>query len=114
MPAPIIPAPRTATFCALYCGYPAGRDPPLVMCCRSKKNAFVMFLLTWPAARFTKYSASMVSALTKSTCEPSTAADMMWCGAGIGAPLICLRRLAGNAGSTAANFGLLGVPPGIL
>jgi len=27
----------------------------------------------------------------------------MWCGAGIGAPLSCLRRLAGNAGRFAAN-----------
>ena len=56
----------------------------------------------------------MRSALEKSTCEPSTAAAMMWCGAGIGAPFSCLRRLAGNAGSIAASFGVAGVPPGIL
>ena len=73
-----------------------------------------MFLLTWPVARSTKYSVSMRSALSTSTCEPSTAAAMMWWGAGIGAPLTCLRRLAGNAGSIAASFGLDGVPPGIL
>ncbi|MGN6129718.1 MAG: enoyl-CoA hydratase-related protein [Nocardioidaceae bacterium] len=34
-------------------------------------------------------------------------------GAGIGAPLSCLRRFAGNAGSMPASFGLDGVPPGI-
>ena len=39
---------------------------------------------------------------------------MMASGAGIGAPLICLRKLAGNAGSIMASLGLLGVPPGIL
>ena len=49
-----------------------------------------------------------------STCEPSTAAHMMLYGAGIGAFLSCLRRLAGNAGRFAANVGVDGVPPGIL
>ncbi len=37
----------------------------------------------------------------------------MWCGAGIGAPLSCLRRLPGNAGSMPASFGEDGVPPGM-
>ena len=39
--------------------------------------------------------------------------DSEWCGAGIGAPLSCLRRLAGKAGRVAASFGVAGVPPGI-
>ncbi len=56
----------------------------------------------------------MSSALSMSTCEPSTAAAMMARGAGIGAPLSCLRRFAGNAGRLAANAGVDGVPPGIL
>jgi hypothetical protein len=82
--------------------------------CRSKKNALIMFLLTWPVARLTKYCVSMSSALSMSTWEPSTAAAMIASGPGIGAPLICLRRFAGKAGSIAANLGFDGVPPGIL
>ena len=57
---------------------------------------------------------SIFDALSMSTCEPSTAAAMMARGAGIGAPLSCLRRFAGNAGRFAANAGDAGVPPGIL
>jgi hypothetical protein len=56
----------------------------------------------------------MRSAVSKSTWVPSTAAARMLRGAGIGAPLSVLRRLAGNAGSTAASAGVDGVPPGIL
>ena len=56
----------------------------------------------------------MRSAVSKSTWVPSTAAERMLRGAGIGAPLRVLRRLAGNAGSTAASAGVDGVPPGIL
>ena len=55
----------------------------------------------------------MANAVSMSTFAPSTAAHMMWCGAGIGAPLSCLRRFAGNAGSMPASFGDDGVPPGI-
>ncbi len=55
----------------------------------------------------------MRSAVSKSTWVPSTAADRMLRGAGMGAPLSVLRRLAGNAGSIAANAGVDGVPPGI-
>ncbi len=114
MPAPIIPAPSTTTFWAVYFGTSFGRSPPLLMCCMSKKNAWIMFLLTGPIARLTKYSVSIFSAVAKSTWAPSTAAAMMWCGAGIGAPLSCLRRFAGKAGRFAANAGVIGVPPGIL
>ena len=39
---------------------------------------------------------------------------MMFTGAGMFAPLSCLRRFAGNAGRFAANDGVDGVPPGIL
>ena len=56
----------------------------------------------------------MRSAVSKSTWVPSTAAARMLRGAGIGAPLRVLRRLAGNAGNTAASAGVDGVPPGIL
>ena len=27
---------------------PSGREPPALMGCRSKKNAWIMFLATWP------------------------------------------------------------------
>ena len=56
----------------------------------------------------------MRSAVSKSTWVPSTAAARMLRGAGIGAPLSVLRRLAGNAGSIEASDGVAGVPPGIL
>ena len=114
IPAPIIPAPSTTTFCAVYFGTSFGRSPPLLMCCRSNQSALTMFVLTGPVTRSTKYCVSIASAVAKSTWAPSTAAAMMWCGAGIGAPLICLRRFAGNAGRLAANAGVIGVPPGIL
>ena len=114
MPAPIMPAPSTATFLAVYCGTPCGRLPPLLMVCRSKKNALIMFFETWPADSWSMYRDSMRSADSKSTWLPSTAADRIAFGAGIGAPLSCLRRLAGKAGRLAANFGTDGVPPGIL
>ncbi len=56
----------------------------------------------------------MVSAVSKSTWEPSTAQARMLRGAGYGAPFSCFFRLAGKAGRFAANRGLDGVPPGIL
>src|SRR5699024_1164059 len=52
----------------------------------SKKNAWIMFFDTVPVTSETKYRASICSAVAKSTCEPSTAADMMARGAGEGAP----------------------------
>lgn len=55
----------------------------------------------------------MVSAVSKSTCEPSTAAARMLRGAGMGAPASCFLRLDGKAGRFAANLGFDGVPPGI-
>ena len=113
MPAPIIPAPRTATLVGAHRSYPDGREAPPLIACMSKKNALVMFLATCPVASSTKYRVSMRSAVSTSTCAPSTAAARMLRGAGSGAPLSCLRRLAGNAGSTAASFGVDGVPPGM-
>ncbi len=53
-------------------------------------------------------------AVSKSTWAPSTAADRMAFGAGIGAPLSCLRSSDGNDGRMAASPGDEGVPPGIL
>src|SRR5699024_6237289 len=93
---------------------PEGRDAPELIDCRSKKNAWIMFFAVCPVTSSVKYLASIFSALSMSTCEPSTAAAMIARGAGIGAPLICLRRLAGKAGRFAANDGVAGVPPGIL
>lgn len=52
--APIIPAPSTPTFLAVYFSKPSGREPPELIVCRSKKNAFVMFFETWPVARLMK------------------------------------------------------------
>jgi hypothetical protein len=114
MPAPIIPAPRTATFVGAHRGNPAGREAPPEIACMSKKNALVMFLATCPVTSSTKYRVSMRSAVSTSTWVPSTAAARMLRGAGSGAPLSCLRRFAGNAGRTAASLGVDGVPPGIL
>jgi hypothetical protein len=114
IPAPIIPAPSTPTFRALYCGTSAGRDAPALIACNSKKNALIMFFAIWPVASDTKYRDSIRLAVAKSTWLPSTAALMIAFGAGYGAPLSCLRRFAGKAGRNAASFGEDGVPPGIL
>ncbi len=114
MPAPIMPAPRTATLRTGRSGTSLGRLAPELTAWRSKKNAWIMFLATWPVTSSVKYRASMVRAVSKSTWEPSTAAARMLRGAGMGAPAICFFRLAGNAGRLAANLGFDGVPPGIL
>ena len=44
MPAPIMPAPSTATLVNFRGSMPSGREPPALMEPRSKKNACVMFL----------------------------------------------------------------------
>ena len=54
MPAPIIPAPRMPTFVALNCGTPSGRSTPELIACRSKKNAWIMFLAVWPVSRLVR------------------------------------------------------------
>nr|VTO99414.1 hypothetical protein BIN_B_01925 [Mycobacterium kansasii] len=48
MPAPIMPAPSTPIFLIGVLAIPSGREPPALMACRSKKNAWIMFLATWP------------------------------------------------------------------
>ena len=48
MPAPIIPAPSTPTLVGWNWGTPSGRSEPPVMAERSKKNAWIMFLLFEP------------------------------------------------------------------
>lgn len=45
----------------------SGREPPPLMCCRSKKNALIMFCATWPVTSETKYRVSMMSAVSTST-----------------------------------------------
>ncbi|MGC0398901.1 hypothetical protein RKD27_001545 [Streptomyces sp. SAI-126] len=54
MPAPIIPAPSTATLRTCRGATPLGRFAPEFTAWRSKKNAWIMFLDVWPAASSTK------------------------------------------------------------
>ncbi len=48
MPAPIIPAPSTPTLVAVNFGTSLGRSSPELIAERSKKNAWIMFLLFDP------------------------------------------------------------------
>ena len=48
MPAPIIPAPSTATLVARKVSMPCGRSLPALIACRSKKNAWIMFFAFCP------------------------------------------------------------------
>lgn len=54
MPAPIIPAPRTATLRTWRSSTPSGRLAPELTAWRSKKNAWIMFLATWPVTSSVK------------------------------------------------------------
>ena len=54
MPAPIMPAPSTPILLIGVLPMPSGREPPPLMCCRSKKNAWIMFLATWPVTSWVK------------------------------------------------------------
>ena len=54
MPAPIIPAPRTPTLVAFQGSIPAGRSFPALIAWRSKKNAWIMFLLFWLTISFVR------------------------------------------------------------
>ena len=54
MPAPIIPAPSTPTLTAVYGGIPSGRSDPELIACRSKKNAWIMFLAFWLTISFVR------------------------------------------------------------
>ena len=57
MPAPIIPAPSTATLVARNVSAvsgPWGRSFPALIACRSKKNAWIMFLEFWPTIRLVR------------------------------------------------------------
>ncbi len=114
MPAPIMPAPSTATLRTSRFGTSFGRPAPELTAFRSKKSAWIMFLLVCPQTSSVKYRASIAIAVSTSTCELSTAAARMLRGAGYGAPASCLRRLDGKAGRLAAKAGCAGVPPGIL
>ena len=48
MPAPIMPAPSTPILVICCLAMPSGREPPELMYCRSRKNAWIMFFDTWP------------------------------------------------------------------
>ncbi|RAO28177.1 uncharacterized protein ONO86_06020 [Micromonospora noduli] len=113
MPAPIMPAPSTATRRTGGASTSAGRAAPPLTAFRSKKNAPIMFLATCPVSRPIRCRVSTVRAVSRSTCAPSTAAARIASGAGSRAPLSCLRSVAGKAGSCAASERLAGVPPGI-
>ena len=54
MPAPIIPAPSTPTLVAFHGAMPCGRSFPALMACRSKKNAWMMFLEFWLTIRLVR------------------------------------------------------------
>ena len=54
MPAPIIPAPRTATLVACQRSMPCGRSEPELIAWRSKKKAWIMFLACWLTTRLVK------------------------------------------------------------
>ncbi|CAM5239029.1 hypothetical protein SHIRM173S_07901 [Streptomyces hirsutus] len=54
MPAPIIPAPSTATLRTVRGSMPWGRLAPELTAWRSKKNAWIMFFDVCPAANSTK------------------------------------------------------------
>lgn len=54
MPAPIIPAPSTATLRTCRGATASGRPAPELTAWRSKKNAWIMFLAVWPVTRSTK------------------------------------------------------------
>ena len=54
MPAPIMPAPSTPILVIGVWPMPSGREPPPLMCCRSKKNAWIMFFATWPVTSWVK------------------------------------------------------------
>ena len=52
--APIMPAPNTTTFLTDVGSSDSGRPREPCTACRSKKNAWIMFLATWPVTRSTK------------------------------------------------------------
>ncbi|CAB4732599.1 unannotated protein [freshwater metagenome] len=54
MPAPIMPAPSTPTFTALYGATPCGRSEPELIACRSKKKAWIMFFEPWLTTRLVR------------------------------------------------------------
>ncbi len=72
MPAPIMPAPSTATLVASHGSWPSGRDEPFWMAWRSKKKACVMFLDCgeWQTSDAKPRDSSRV-AVSKGTCAPS-------------------------------------------
>ncbi len=49
-----MPAPSTPIFLIGVLPMPSGREPPPLMGCRSKKNAWIMFLATWPVTSWVK------------------------------------------------------------
>ena len=54
IPAPIIPAPSTATLRTGRFSTPLGRPAPELTACMSKNSAWIMFLLVCPQASSVK------------------------------------------------------------
>lgn len=54
MPAPIIPAPSTATLAAFRAGTESGRLAPELTACMSKNSALIMFFEVCPQASSAK------------------------------------------------------------
>jgi len=77
-----MPAPSTTTFLAVCVTASAARPRAPLTACRSKKNAWIMFLETEPTAREVNQRPSIASAVSTSTCAPSTATAMIALGAG--------------------------------
>ncbi len=82
MPAPIMPAPTTPTRPTEVGGTSFGREPPRLRWPRSKKNAWVMLRCTGVPTSEANQRLSIRSAVSKSTCAPSTTAHMIAWAAG--------------------------------
>ena len=82
MPAPIIPAPSTPTLVAWYGSMPSGRNLPALIACRSKKNAWIMFLEFWLTIRLGQVARLDPGGGVEVDLAPSTAADRIarWAG----------------------------------
>ena len=72
-----MPAPSTPTLVGSNVLDALGPQPPALIACRSKKNAWIMFFGDLAGDQLGEVAASMRLAVSKSTCAPSTAAARM-------------------------------------
>ena len=59
-----MPAPKTPILLILTGAMPSGREPPELMYCRSKKNAWIMFLAVCPTMTLASFLPSMRTAVS--------------------------------------------------